>query len=78
MDYAGRYAGQRRLAGTGSILMWIMFVGRDWWLLNALDPSILFDIGYVRLAGVVGMAVRIWLMWGPRGLDERWAVGCFF
>lgn len=78
MDYARRYAGQRRLAGAGSILMWIMFVGRDWWLLNALDPSILFDIGYVRLAGVVGMAVPIWLMWGPRGLDERWAVRCLF
>jgi signal transduction histidine kinase len=76
MDYARRYAGQRRLAGAGSILMWIMFVGRDWWLLNTLDPSLLFDIGYVRLAGAVGMAVPVWLMWGPHGLDERWAVRC--
>jgi len=39
--------------------MWIMFVGSDWWLLNTLDHSILFDIGYVRLAGAVGMAVPI-------------------
>jgi len=76
MDYARRYAGQRRLAGAGSILIWIMFAGRDWWLLNALDPSILFYIGYARLAGAVGMAVPVWMMWGPRALDERWAVRC--
>ena len=74
IDYARRYAGQRRLTGASSILMWIMFVGSDWWLLNTLDHSILFDIGYVRLAGAVGIAVPIWLMWGPRALDERWAV----
>src|SRR5471030_1272585 len=77
MDYARRYAGQRRLAGTGSILMWFVFVGRDWWLLNGVEPGILFHVGYVRLAGAAGMAVPMWLMWGPRGFDERWAVRLF-
>ena len=50
MDYARRYAGQRRLAGASSILIWIIFAGRDWWLLNTLDPSILFHTGFARLA----------------------------
>jgi signal transduction histidine kinase len=76
-DYARRYAGQRRLAGVGSILIWILFFGRDWWLLDGVDPSIIFRVGYVRLAGAMGMAVPLWLMWGPRALDERWAVRCF-
>ncbi|WP_031357322.1 hybrid sensor histidine kinase/response regulator [Caballeronia sordidicola] len=76
MDYARRYAGQRRLAGAGSILIWILFAGRDWWLLNALNSNILFYIGYARLAGVVGISVPVWMMWGPRALDERWAAGC--
>jgi signal transduction histidine kinase len=75
MDYARRYAGQRRLAGASLILIWIAVIVRDWLLLNTLDPSILLHVGYVRLAGVVGMAVPVWLMWGPRAFDERWAVG---
>jgi signal transduction histidine kinase len=74
MDYARRYAGQRRLAGVSLILIWIAVVGRDWLLLNTLDPSILLHVGYVRLAGAVGMVVPVWLMWGPRAFDERWAV----
>ena len=74
VDYARRYAGQRRLAGASSILMWLVFVGRDWWLLNGVDPGILFHVGYVRLAGAVGMALPVWLLWGPRAFDERWAV----
>ena len=74
MDYARRYAGQRRLAGASLILIWIVFVGRDWWLLNTLDPYTLLHVGYVRLAGAVGMAVPVWLMWGPRAFDERRAV----
>jgi len=74
MDYARRYAGQRRLAGASLILIWIVFAGRDWLLLNTLDPSIILHVGYVRLAGAVGMAVPVWLMWGPRAIDERWAV----
>jgi signal transduction histidine kinase len=74
MDYARRYAGQRRLAGASLILIWIVFVGRDWLLLNTLDPNTLLHVGYVRLAGAVGMAVPVWLMWGPRAFDERWAV----
>ena len=73
MDYARRYASQRRLAGASLILIWTVVVIRDWLLLNTLDPSILFHVGYVRLAGAVGMALPLWLMWGPRGLDERWA-----
>src|SRR5580658_3093764 len=74
MDYARRYAGQRRLACGSLMLIWIVFVVRDWWLLNALDPSILLHVGYVRLAGAVGMALPLLLMWGPRALDERWSV----
>ncbi len=74
MDYARRYAGQRRLAGTILILLWTAFVGRDWWLLNTLDPRILLHVGYVRLAGAVGMAVPVWLIWGPRAFDERRSV----
>jgi signal transduction histidine kinase len=74
MDYARRYAGQRRLAGASLILLWILFVGRDWLLLNTLDPNILLRVGHVRLAGAVGMAVPVWLMWGPRAFDERRAV----
>jgi signal transduction histidine kinase len=78
MDYARRYAGQRRLAGASLILIWIAVVVRDWLLLNTLDPSILLHVVYVRLAGAVGMAVPVWLMWGPRAFDERWAVGLLY
>jgi signal transduction histidine kinase len=74
MDYARRYAGQRRLAGAIFILIWITGTVRDWLLLNTLDPSIVLHVGYVRLAGAVGVAVPVWLMWGPRAFDERWAV----
>src|SRR5471032_757370 len=74
MDYARRYAGQRRLAGASLILIWIAATVRDWLLLNTLDPSIVLHVGCVRLAGAVGMAVPVWLMWGPRAFDERWAV----
>src|SRR3984885_1620359 len=74
MDDARRYAGQRRLAGASLILLRILFVGRDWLLLNTLDPNILLRVGHVRLAGAVGMAVPVWLMWGPRAFDERRAV----
>src|SRR5471030_2295403 len=74
MDYARRYAGQRRLAGASLMLIWIAVMVRDWLLLNTLDPSIILHVGYVRLAGAVGMAVPVWLMWGPRAFDERWAV----
>ena len=74
MDYARRYAGQRRLAAAIFILIWITGTVRDWVLLNTLDPSIVLHVGYVRLAGAVGVAVPVWLMWGPRAFDERWAV----
>src|SRR6202046_1643563 len=71
MDYARRYAGQRRLAGASLLLIWAVVIVRDWLLLNTLDPSILLHVGYARLAGAVGMAVPLWLMWGPRAFDER-------
>ncbi|WP_216857588.1 hybrid sensor histidine kinase/response regulator [Burkholderia sp. S171] len=58
------------------MLVWVMFAGRDWWLLNSLDPGILLHIGYLRLAGAVGIAVPVWTIWGPRGFDERCAVRC--
>ncbi len=74
IDYARRYAGQRRLAGASLLLIWAAVVVRDWLLLNTLDPGILRHIGYVRLAGAVGMALPLWLMWGPRAFDERSAV----
>jgi signal transduction histidine kinase/CheY-like chemotaxis protein len=76
VDYARRYAAQRRLAGASCILIWILFAGRDWWLLRALDPSILLYVGYARLGGAAGMALPVWLIWGPRGLDESSAVKC--
>jgi hypothetical protein len=74
LDYARRYAGQRRLACASLILIWVAVVVRDWWLLNTLDPGILLRVGYVRLAGAVGMALPLWLMWGPRAFDERRSV----
>jgi hypothetical protein len=45
MDYARRYAGQRRLAGAGLLLIWIAVIVRDWLLLNTFDPGILFHVG---------------------------------
>ncbi|KAA0999340.1 hybrid sensor histidine kinase/response regulator [Paraburkholderia panacisoli] len=76
MDYARRYAGQRRLASTLFTLTWIGFSIRDyWWRMDILDPSHIHHIGYVRLAAAVGMTAAVWLMWGARAFDERWAVG---
>ena len=45
MDYARRYAGQRRLAGASLMLIWIAVMVRDWVLLNTLDPNILLHVG---------------------------------
>jgi len=75
MDYARRYAGQRRLAGTIFTLMWIAFSIHDYWRLDRLDPGGINHVGLVQLAGAVGMAIPAWLTWGPRAFDERWAVG---
>ena len=74
VDYARRYASQRRLAGASLILIWTAVAIRDWMLLKTLDPSILSHVAYVRLSGAVGMALPLWLMWGPLAFDERWAV----
>jgi signal transduction histidine kinase len=43
--------------------------------MDILDPSHIHHIGYVRLAAAVGMTAAVWLMWGARAFDERWAVG---
>ncbi|MFM0174962.1 hypothetical protein PQR33_37195, partial [Paraburkholderia sediminicola] len=76
LDYARRHAEQRRLVSTLFTLTWIGFSVRDyWWKMDILDPNHIHHIGYVRLAGAVGMAVAVWLMWGARALDERWADG---
>ena len=75
MDYARRYAGQRRLAGTIFTLMWIAFSIHDYWRLDRLDPGGINHVGLVQFAGAVGMAIPVWLTWGPRAFDERWAVG---
>ncbi|MFM0395177.1 hybrid sensor histidine kinase/response regulator [Paraburkholderia phytofirmans] len=76
LDYARRYAGQRRLASTLFTLTWIGFSVRDYlWRMDVLDPSRIHHIGYVRLAGALGMGVAVSLMWGARAFDERWAVG---
>ncbi len=64
------------MAGAGLMLIWIVFAGRDWWLLNTLDPGILLHVGYVRLAGNCcgyGPAVMV-DEWGPRAFDERRSV----
>jgi signal transduction histidine kinase/CheY-like chemotaxis protein len=76
LDYARHYAGQRRLASTLFTLTWIGFSVRDYlWRMDILDPSHIHHIGYVRLAAAVGMTAAVWLMWGARAFDERWAVG---
>ena len=75
MDYAHRYADQRRLAVTLFTFLWIVFSIRDLWRLDMLDPGNIHHLVYVRLAGAVGMSVAVWLMWGRRAFDERWAVG---
>jgi signal transduction histidine kinase len=74
-DYARRYAGHRRLACASLVLLVFAYGCRDWWLLSPLDPGITVSIIRVRLAGVAGMALPLWFLWGPRAHDERWAVG---
>lgn len=73
-DYARRYAGHRRLGGASLVLLVAAYGCRDWWLLSPLDPGITASIIRVRLAGVAGMALPLWFLWGPRAHDERWAV----
>jgi signal transduction histidine kinase len=78
VDYARRYAGHRRVAGTILILMVIAFGYHDWLLFSTLEPDIAVSIVHVRLAGTLAMAIPLWLLWGKRGFDERWAVGSLF
>jgi hypothetical protein len=51
MDYARRYAGQRRVAITLFTLLWIFFSVRDLWRMDTLDPGNVHHLVYVRLAG---------------------------
>ncbi|RFU49709.1 hybrid sensor histidine kinase/response regulator [Paraburkholderia sp. DHOC27] len=75
VDYAQRYAGQRRIAGAVSLLLWVFFTRRDWWLLTQVAPDILPRVVLLRGAGIVGMAVPVFLLWGVRAFNERWVVG---
>jgi signal transduction histidine kinase/CheY-like chemotaxis protein len=76
MDYAQRFSGQRKLAIAIFTALWIVFSIRDFGRLDILDPAYLHhnELIFVRTAAAIGMGVAV-LMWTPRALDERWAVG---
>jgi hypothetical protein len=76
MDYAQRFSGQRRLAIAIFTALWIVFSIRDFGRLDILDPAYLHhnELIFVRTAAAIGMGVAV-LLWSPRALDERWAVG---
>jgi signal transduction histidine kinase/CheY-like chemotaxis protein len=76
MDYARRFFGQRSLAITIFTALWVVFSIHDFGRLVVLDPSHLHhkELILLRIAGTIGMAVPV-LLWSPRALDERWAVG---
>jgi signal transduction histidine kinase/CheY-like chemotaxis protein len=76
MDYARRFFGQRRLAITIFTALWVVFSIHDFGRLDVLDPSHLHhkELILLRIAGTIGMTVPV-LLWSPRALDERWAVG---
>lgn len=73
VDYARRFAYQRRLA-TIATVAFPAFVVLDWWVLHGLAPAIFRSVVAVRIAGTVGMSTAIWLIWGKRIYDERQAV----
>ena len=75
-DYGRRFSAQRRLAITIFTALWIIFSIRDFYRLDALDPAHLHhnELIVLRVAGAIGMAISV-LLWTPRALDERWAVG---
>jgi signal transduction histidine kinase/CheY-like chemotaxis protein len=76
MDYAQRFSGQRRLAIAIFTALWIVFSIRDFGRIDLLDPTYLHhnELIFVRTAAAIGMGVAV-LLWSPRALDERWAVG---
>jgi signal transduction histidine kinase/CheY-like chemotaxis protein len=76
MDYAQRFSGQRRLAIGIFTALWIAFSIHDFGRLDILDPTYLHhnELMFVRIAAAIGMGVPV-LLWTPRALDERWAVG---
>ena len=75
-DYAQRLSGQRRLAIAIFTALWIVFSIRDFGRIDILDPAHLHhhEIIFVRSAAAIGMSVAV-VLWTPRALDERWAVG---
>jgi signal transduction histidine kinase/CheY-like chemotaxis protein len=76
MDYARRFFGQRRLAIAIFTALWVVFSIHDVGRLAVLDPSHLHhkELILLRIAGTIGMTVPV-LLWSPRALDERRAVG---
>ncbi|WP_429298102.1 hybrid sensor histidine kinase/response regulator [Paraburkholderia sp. GAS199] len=56
--------------------MWIVFSIRDFSRLAVLDPAHLHhnELIILRVVGAMGMLIPV-LLWTPRALDERWAVG---
>ncbi|WP_089165407.1 hybrid sensor histidine kinase/response regulator [Caballeronia sordidicola] len=75
-DYARRFSGQRRLAIAIFTALWVVWSIRDFCRLNVLDPAHLHhnELIFLRVAGAIGMTIPV-LLWTPRALDERWAVG---
>ncbi|GJH26373.1 hybrid sensor histidine kinase/response regulator [Caballeronia novacaledonica] len=75
-DYAQRMSGQRRLAIAIFTALWIVFSIRDFGRIDILDPAHLHhhEIIFARSAAAIGMSVAV-VLWTPRALDERWAVG---
>jgi two-component system, sensor histidine kinase len=73
-DYARRYAHQRRLAGAGSLLLWLLFARRDWWLLIKVDPAIVAAVMWTRLAGSIGMTIPVVMLLGRLAFEERWVI----
>jgi signal transduction histidine kinase/CheY-like chemotaxis protein len=76
VDYAQRFSTQRKLAIAIFTALWIVFSIRDFARLDLLDPAFLHhnELIFVRTAAAVGMSMAV-LLWSPRALDERWAVG---
>ncbi|WP_109479966.1 hybrid sensor histidine kinase/response regulator [Paraburkholderia sp. C35] len=75
-DYARRFSGQRRLAIAIFTGLWMLFSLRDFCRFDVIDPAHLHhnELIVLRVGAAIGMAIPV-LVWTPRALDERWAVG---
>ncbi|MDR5822979.1 MULTISPECIES: hybrid sensor histidine kinase/response regulator [unclassified Caballeronia] len=75
-DYARRFSAQRLLAIAIFTALWILFSVIDSRRLDVLDPAHLHhaEILLLRTGGAIGMLIPV-VLWTPRALDERWAVG---